>query len=153
MAKKLKQEAVPKAPITSEQFGEYMREYALLRQAKNDAAHPLISHCKRMKSAGINVKMAVRTYDEQRSDIDKVKIDIKDLEQYRAWMGLPVGYQGALDLGANGASFASEPDSDDEPGDGGSETNDAPEEPLDMPAEIEARGKRGRRASEAATAH
>jgi uncharacterized protein (UPF0335 family) len=97
MARKLKDDAA-KSNLSPDTFLEYVRELGAARTEKESASGKYRSVLKRAKSAGINTAMMLRALEEKRQDDQPREMNDLDLARYRAWLGVPIGTQAALDF-------------------------------------------------------
>lgn len=87
----------PAAPVVSQAiFNTFYAEYCEYRQKADDANSALRGSLKRAKAAGIETGEMIAARAEQRMDPEKLRAKIRAREQYRAFMGLPVGAQPSM---------------------------------------------------------
>ena len=116
MARTLKtaEDAEPRIEMTAEVFARHLGDLSEAKQKLDDASSYYRSVRKIVKGAGINLAAVDIMLKESRQDPGKTKLFYTDLAKYKAWRGLPIGFQAELFAGEKAG--AAEADTDEERG-------------------------------------
>lgn len=88
--------APPRDNLTPETYLEFYRQ---VREAKRKLTEAQSAHrhaLKRAKAAGIDLAAMAEAIDITKRDSDEVAQHMRTVARYAAWMGQPIGTQGAL---------------------------------------------------------